>query len=231
MTWRTREELLAQLVVLHRQGMSARAISRALGISRNTTRALLAAHTTAREAEHRALPQKPERVPRASRTDPYASRVTELLGRYPDITAQRVFETLRDEGFLGGYTEVKKLVRRLRPPPKPAPSLTTPEYGPGEMSECDWSPYEVRYTSGERDEVNAFSYVLVYSHRKSVGLYRHADIYGLMDGHVRAFGRFGGCAHECIYDGQKSVVLRWEGVSSPLLATPGASEERSSARA
>jgi transposase len=211
MTWRTREELLAQLVVLHRQGMSARAISRALGISRNTTRALLAAHATAREAEHHALPQKPERVPRASKTDSYASRVTELLGRYPDITAQRVFETLRDEGFRGGYTAVKKLVRRLRPPPKPAPSLTAPEYGPGEMSECDWSPYEVRYTSGERDEINAFSYTLVYSHRKSVGLYRHADIYGLMDGHVRAFDRFGGCTHACIYDGQKSVVLRWEG--------------------
>ncbi len=32
-----------------------------------------------------------------------------------------------------------------------------------------------------------------------------------MDGHERAFDRFGGCAHGCTYDSQKAVVLRWEG--------------------
>src|SRR5258708_33323172 len=32
-----------------------------------------------------------------------------------------------------------------------------------------------------------------------------------MDGHVQAFKRFEGCAGTCIYDGQKPVVLRWEG--------------------
>lgn len=211
MTWRTRQELLVQLVTLHRQGLSRRAIARALGISRNTAKALLAAHTVARQTEHHAVTPPPGRAPRASKLDTYTTRVTELLGRYPDITAQRIFETLRDEGFDGGYTAVKKLVRRLRPSPHPEPSLATPDYGPGEMSECDWSPYDVRYVNGERDKVNAFSYVLVYSHRKSLGLYRHADLHSLMDGHVQAFGRFGGCAHACIYDSQKSVVLRWEG--------------------
>jgi len=211
MTWRTREELLGQLVTLHRQGMSARAIARALGISRNTAKALLAAHAAAREDEHRALPEKPPRAPRAQKLDAHAPRIAELLARYPDITAQRVFETLRDEGFDGGYTAVKKVVRRLRPPPRPEPSRATPEYGPGEMSESDWSPYEIRYLDGQRDKVNAFSYVLTFSRRKSLGVYRRADIYALMDGHVRAFNRFEGCAQVCTYDSQKCVVLRWEG--------------------
>jgi len=79
------------------------------------------------------------------------------------------------------------------------------------MSESDWSPYDVRYTDGQRDKVQAFSYVLTYSRRKYLDLYRHADLFGLMDGHVQAFTRFDGCAHSCTYDGQKCVVLRWEG--------------------
>jgi transposase len=210
-TWRSREELIHQLVTLHRQGLSARAIARALGISRNTVKALIAAHATARETGQPALPACPERAPRASKVDTYAPRVAELLRRYPDITAQRVFETLREEGFAGGYTAVKKYVRRLRPPPRPEPSLATPEYGPGEMSESDWSPYEVCFTDGHKEKVQAFSYVLVYSRRKHFDLYRHADLFALMDGHEQAFTRFEGCAHACTYDSQKSVVLRWEG--------------------
>jgi transposase len=165
--------------------------------------------------EHSALPKKPDRAPRASKVDAHAARVSELLARYPDITAQRVFETLRDEGFTGGYTAVKKHVRRLRPPSRPEPSRVAPEYGPGEMGESDWSPFDVRYLDGRKEKVNAFSYVLTYSRRKSIGVYRHADIHSLMDGHVQAFTRFDGCAHVCTYDGQKCVALRWEG-SQPI---------------
>jgi transposase len=210
-TWHTREELIVQLVTLHRQGLSRRAIARALGISRNTVRVLVAAHSTARETEHKALAKPPLRAPRACKVDAYQVRVAELLRKYPDITAQRVFETLREEGFTGGYTAVKKYVRRLRPPPRPAPSLATPEYGPGEMSENDWSPYDVTFADGAKEKVQAFSYVLVYSRRKYFDLYRHADLHALMDGHVGAFTRFSGCAGTCIYDSQKNVVLRWEG--------------------
>ena len=211
-TWRTREELLGQALELRRQKVSARAISRALKVSRNTVRKLVAKHTREREVEHTALPARPVRAPRASKVDPFQTRILELLGRYPDITAQRVFETLREEdGYEGGYTAVKKRVRRLRPAPHPKPSLATPVYGPGKMAECDWSPYDVTYTDGKREVVQAFSYVLVTSTRKALRLYRQSDFHALIDGHNMAFQRFRGCAHGCKYDGQKAVVLRWEG--------------------
>jgi transposase len=210
-TWRTREELIHQLVTLHQQGLAKRAIARALGISRNTVKALVAAHAGARDAGQPALVKRSARAPRASKIDAYAPRIRQLIAQYPDITAQRVFETLREDGFTGGYTAVKKAVRVLRPPPRPEPSLATPEYGPGEMSENDWSPYKVVFADGHKEEIQAFSYVLVHSRRKYFDLYRHADLHALMDGHVRAFTRFGGCAATCIYDSQKAVVLRWEG--------------------
>jgi len=209
--WRTREEMIVELVTLRRQGLSHRAIARVLGISRNTVKVLVAAHVTTRESEHKALDQRPPRAPRASKVDAYQGRIQELLRQYPDITAQRVFETLTQEGFSGGYTAIKKYVRRRRPSPHPEPSLVTPEYGPGEMAENDWSPYTITFADGHKEEVQAFSYVLIYSRRKFIDLYRQANVHALMDGHVRAFSRFAGCASTCTYDSQKAVVLRWEG--------------------
>jgi len=79
------------------------------------------------------------------------------------------------------------------------------------MSENDGSPYNVTFANGHKEIIQAFSYVFVYSHRKYFGLYRHADLHALMDGHVQAFTCFEGCAATCIYDSQKNVVLRWEG--------------------
>lgn len=209
--WKRREELEHRIVMLARAGTSRRAIARAVGVSRNTVRGVLRAQAARRQEEHSALAAPPHHAPRPKKIDAFAARVTELLARYADITAQRVFEILRTEGFSGGYTAVKEHMVKVRPPKKPEPSLTAPEYGPGEMAESDWSPYSIDFTATGRAVVQAFSYVLVYSPRKCWSLYLSNDLHALMDGHEHAFARFRGCAHRCTYDSQKPVVLRWEG--------------------
>lgn len=211
MSWRSREELAHQVVTLKAQGMASRAIARALGVSRNTVKSLLIGHVAARETGHAALAPQPARAPRAQKLDVFRPRIAELMTRFADITSQRVFEILRDEGFDGGYTAIKKYIRAVRPPKKPTPSLTTPIYGPGEMGESDWSPYDVKFTTGKRAIIQALSYVLVNSTRKFFELYESNDLHALMDGHKLAFERFDGCAEQCKYDSQKPVVLRWEG--------------------
>ena len=133
-TWRSRDELVHQIVTLAADGMSRRAITRAVGVSRNTVKAVLAAHAVQRAAPHSVLPAPAAQAPRPKKTDAFHARIAELFVRCPDITARRVFEILRDEGFDGGYTAVKKHVRTVRAPRKPAPSLVAPEYGPGEMA-------------------------------------------------------------------------------------------------
>jgi len=210
-SWSSREELVHEVVTLSSAKMSQRAIARSLGISRNTVRSILEAHEAGREAEHSAVSSRPKRAPRPSKLDPFKDRVGELLAKFEDITAQRVFEILRDEDFEGGYTAVKRYVRTLRPTPRPTPSLRTPDYGPGEMAESDWSPHEVKFTHAPPAKVQAFSYVLVGSRRKFYDVFESNDLFALMDGHVAAFERFGGCAEQCKYDSQKPVVLRWEG--------------------
>jgi len=207
----TRAELELQVVTLTAQRMSRRAVGRSLGISRNTVKRILLNHAQQREQPHTALPKPHPGSPRAKLIDDVVTRVTDLLTTYPNITAQRVFEILKEEGFQGCYSTVKRHVRGIRPKQKPNPSRTTPVYGPGKMAESDWSPYKVPLLDGSVLSLQAFAYVLVHSRRKYYAAFLSNNLYALMDGHVQAFARFDGCAESCKYDSQKPVVLRWEG--------------------
>lgn len=174
-------------------------------------RKILEAQARARSARHQALSPKAARAPRKTKLAGFEEQAKELLERYPEITAQRILEELRERGFGGGYTAVKVYVRRTRPRPKPEPSLPTPSYGPGEMAQSDWSPHRVDFTHAPRQVVQVFGYALWFSRRKSYLLYEQSDFYALIDAHVKTFDRFKGAAHACTYDSQKAVVLGWEG--------------------
>jgi len=204
------EKRIHDVLELDRQGMKWRAIARALRISRNTVRQIVREHEHARQSPHCALPTSAS-LRRASKLDPFRSQIDELFRLYPDITAQRVFEILGARGFDGGYTVVKDLVRRIRPRKAPRASLQTAPREPGDMAECDWSPYAVTFTHAPPVTLQAFGYTLRYSTRKFYSFHEGNGLHPLMDGHVHAFERFGGAARHCKYDSQKPVVLRWEG--------------------
>ena len=204
------EQLIYDVVRLDKEGMKWRAIARALHISRNTVRQIVTEHDRDREQPHTALVAR-RIIVRPSKLDGFRAKIDELLKTYPDITAQRVFEILREKGFGGGYTGVKVLLRRIRPKPPPTPSLETPPRVPGDMAECDWSPYPVTFTHAPPMDLQAFGYTLRWSTRKYYGFHEGNGLHPLMDGHVHAFERFKGAARRCKYDSQKPVVLRWEG--------------------
>jgi transposase len=199
-----------QVVLLSKQGMSRRAIARSLGVSRNTVKKLLGAHAGRRAAPSSVIAAKPQRS-RPTKLDVHHDQVNRLLSDYPEITAQRVLEELRERGFDGGYSQVKELVRHLRPKPTPKVSLPVEKTAPGEMAECDWSPYKIDFTAGFTRTLQAFGYALPWSHRKYYRFYSSVDLHALIDGHVHAFFVLDGAAKVCKYDNQKPVVLRWEG--------------------
>ncbi len=219
--WHTREELSAQVVLLAVQGMSCRAIGRALGVHRKTAGKILERHMKQRderpedEEAPMALEPPPPRAPRETKLDDFEPRIHELLAQFEDITAQRVFEILADEGFDGSYTLVKERVRTLRPRPAVTASQPATQYGPAQMAENDWSPFEIAFTHAPKQKVEVFSYTLTHSTRKHYLLYQSTDLHALMDGHVASFDHFGGAAHACKYDGQKAVVAGWDG-SKPI---------------
>ena len=98
-------------------GSSIRQIARELGLARNTVSRVLA-----RREEKRAGPASP-RLRRPSQLDPYEPVIHELLGRYPDLSAVRLLEELRQRGFTGGYTVVRQRLAALRPHATPHPVI------------------------------------------------------------------------------------------------------------
>lgn len=211
---RSREELAHDVVILTQQGMSVRAIARALHVGRNRVQKILRRHEAARNGETppTALPAPP--VPRPSKLDVHDAFIRDLLARFPKITAQRIYEDLcarQDIPFEGRYTIVKKYVRALRP--KPVVEVSTPveEPDPGKVAECDWASITIDFKNRTKRKLQIFGYALAYSHRRFYRMYDRSDFHTLLAGHVEAFDHLEGTAAECKYDGQKTVVLRWEG--------------------
>jgi transposase len=210
----SREALVHDIVLLAQQQMSVRAIARALHVGRNRVHAILVAHAAARDGvtPPSALPPPPAK--RSSMLDAHQDFLRDLMARFPDITAQRVYEELcarQDPVFEGSYTIVKELVRTMRPRPVVEVSTPVEEPDPGKVAECDWASILIDFKNGTRHRLQIFGYTLAYSHRRYYRLYDRADFHALLDGHVEAFDHLEGLAAECKYDGQKTVVLRWEG--------------------
>jgi transposase len=203
-----REELEHQIILLHAEGWSIRALTRHFAMGRNTIRRILRKNRRQREQGHDALERR-RPAPRKSKLDVFKPIINDLLKDYPDITGVRVCEELAASGFDGGRTIVMDYLRKIRPQPKKAPVVRF-ETQPGYQGQMDWSPYTLDFTRTGRQKVLCFSYILGFSRRQYIDFTTNRKFYTLIRRHQDAFTHFKGVPNTCLYDGEKTVILRWE---------------------
>ncbi len=191
---------LVMILDLHRQGLSPTAIARRLGIDRKTVRKYIA-----RGLE----PPSYRKVPRRPRgTDAFMAYLRERLAAYPALTAVRLLRELRERGFVGGYSAVKREVQEIRPdqPQRFEVRFETP---PGEQAQVDLARFEVAFTDepGVSRVVWLFSMVLGFSRLIWGEFVVHQDLQSVLRCHVAALTAIGGAPREILYDRMKTAVI------------------------
>lgn len=203
--------------IIHRwqNKQSARSIARELSVSRYMVDRVIRTHAENRDAEladQAGIPPAslgPAPSLRSSKLDAHNAKIKQLLERYPKITAQRIFEEIKLDGYDGGHSILRQRIRFLRKTP-PKQLVVRFETAPGVQAQMDWATYDVDFSMEGKRRVNLFSYILGYSRRQYIHFTETMDFETTIRQHILAFEHLGGVAATCLYDNMKVVVTRWE---------------------
>ncbi len=200
--------------IIHRWrgGQSLRGIARELGVSRSRVTRVVREHQAARsdaavDEKNSQLP--PAKARRASKLDAFESLIKQWLARYPKMTATRILEELRKQGYDGGYTILRERLKSLRSQGS-KPLVVRFETAPAVQAQMDWAVYTTDFAQEGRRRVNLFSYLLSYSRRQYFCFTEQQDFDTTLRQHIHAFEHLSGLAATCLYDNMKVVVTRWE---------------------
>jgi transposase len=120
-------------------------------------------------------------------------------------TAKRIFERLRDEhGFTGGITIVKDYVAGWR---QRSQEMFVPLAHPPGHAQVDFGE-AIAVIGGVERKIHFFAFDLPHSDACFVVAYPAETTEAFCDGHVRAFGFFGGVPRSILYDNTKLAVAR-----------------------
>jgi transposase len=193
---------LLMILELHHQGLSITAIARRSGRDPKTVRKYIE-----RGLEPPAY--GPRQVGRPNKLAPYLDYLRERIAAFPDLTAMRLTREIRERGYSGAYTAVKRFVAAVRPDNQPKPFEVRFETPPGCQAQVDFARFVT--TFADEPEMSRivwlFSLVLGYSRHIFARFVMHQDLQTLLRCHMLAFSAIGGVPIEILYDRMKTAVI------------------------
>jgi len=197
---------LLMILDLHRQGLSVTAIARRTGRDPKTVRKYI-------ERGLEPPVYGPRQVGRPAKLLPFVDYVRERLAAFPDLTATRLLREIRERGFGGAYSPVKRFVAAIRPNEGPKPFEVRFETPPGLQAQVDFARFVVAFEDepGVSRIIWLFSLVLGHSRHIFARFVLHQDLQTLLRGHMAAFEAIGGVPVEILYDRMKTAVTGQDG--------------------
>ena len=141
---------------------------------------------------------------RDSKLDPFKGRIVRWLEAHP-LSAQQVFQRLRDEGYGGGISIVKDYVRAIRPRPREA--FLSLAFAPGEAAQVDWGEFGTIAVGDTRRRLSFFVMVLAWSRQMYVEFTLSQTMEQFLAAHVNAFNVLG-VPKKVMVDNLRCAVLR-----------------------
>jgi len=188
------------------RGLSVRAISRELDVSRNTVRKYL------RQSPGAVAFERAD-TSRARRLDVHRDYMEYLLRRYPKLSAVKVARKLR--GKVGDLDVSDRSLRRYLRQLRETVLVAQPRYYEPVLDlvpgvQCQVDPGELRGVEigGEERTVYFVVFVLSFSRLMHVAVsFQPIDTERFIHMHDEAMRAFGGVPEECVYDQTKMVVI------------------------
>jgi len=187
----------------HVEGMSKSAAARLFGIDRKTV---------AKTLEHSVPPgYRRSKPPVRPKLDPFIPIIDQILEddrsqlKKQRHTAKRIFERLRDEhGFTGGITIVTDYVREKK---RRSREVFVPLSHPPGHAQVDFGE-ALGVIDGVRLKLHYFAMSLPHSDALFIKTYPAETTEAFCDGHVAAFGFFGGVPASLLYDNTAIAVAK-----------------------
>jgi len=182
-----------------------KAICRELKLSRRAVRKAIRSEATEYRYERSVQPMP--------KLGAWRKQLDELLStnegkpRRERLTAVRIFETLRDLGFEGGYDAVRRYAKSWRKArgAAAAQAYVPLTFAPGEAYQFDWS-HELVLIDGAAVMVKVAHMRLCHSRMLFARAYPRESQEMVFDAHDRAFAFFKGACTRGIYDNMKTAV-------------------------
>lgn len=161
------------------------------------------------------IPQyRPRRsAPRKSLLDPYKALIMGWLDAHP-LSAQQVFQRLRESGFTGGHTIVCDYVHKVRP--RTPRAFLRLSFAPAECAQIDWGEYGAIALGSTRRRLSFFVMVLCYSRLMYVEFTVSQTMEHFLACHEHAWTAFGGVVSRVMVDNLKSAVLQRLAGTAPV---------------
>jgi hypothetical protein len=129
---------LMMILELHRQGVSIIAIARRTGRDPKTVRKYI-------ERGVEAPVYGPRSIGRPSKLAPYLDFLRERMTAFPELSAARLTREIRELGYAGAYTAVKRYLAAIRPENGPKPYEVRFETPPGVQAQVDFARFVVDF--------------------------------------------------------------------------------------